>query len=124
MDLFLDVNKKVWNIGSLQIPVIEDVPMKDLEWFTEKSIEAEKLKNNPEASITDGLRFDEEWWSKICELGLGKSKKEIVDTGISPRQFRMLMQEVFTFLTVICTIEEAKLLGIYEVETKSKEKKR
>ena len=34
--VFLDVNKKVWIIKDLEIPVIEDIPMKDMKWFREK----------------------------------------------------------------------------------------
>ena len=35
--VFLDLNKKVWIIKDLEIPVIEDVPMKDLKWFKENN---------------------------------------------------------------------------------------
>ena len=34
--VFLDVDKKVWIIKDLEIPVIEDIPMKDMKWFREK----------------------------------------------------------------------------------------
>lgn len=123
MELFLNTNKKVWVIKDLEIPVIEDVPMKDLLWFRNKSKEAENLKNSDKTSITDGLKFDEEWWEKTCELGLGKTMQEIIDTGVSEKSFRSLMAEVFNFLTVLCTIEEAEQSGIYDQEMKKKENK-
>jgi len=123
VELFLNLEKKVWVIKDLEIPVIENVPMKDLLWFRNKSKEAEKLKSSEEATIADGLEFDEEWWEKTCELGLGKTMEEILDTGISEKQFRSLMQEVFNFLTVLCSIDEAKQSGIYDQETTKQENK-
>jgi len=123
MDLFLNVDKKKWVIKDLELPVIEDVPMKDLKWFRDKTMEAEELKNDPKATVTDGIKFDEAWWEKTCELGLGKTKDEILESGISERQFRNLMAEVYHFLSVIGTIEEAKQLGLYAAETKKKDSK-
>jgi len=123
MDLFLDIKNKVWKIKDIEIPVIEDVPMKDLMWFRIKSKEAETLKNSDKTTVADGLKFDEEWWKKTCELGLGKTMEEILDTGISEKDFRTLMAEVFNFLTVFCTIEEAKQSGLYVQETPKKDKK-
>lgn len=123
VELFLNLEKKVWVIKDLEIPVIENVPMKDLLWFRNKSKELEKLKNKEGVTVTEGLEFDEEWWKKTCELGLGKTMEEIIDTGISEKQFRSLMQEVFNFLTVLCSIDEAKLSGIYDQETTKQENK-
>ena len=123
VDLFLDIKNKVWKIKNIEIPVVEDVPMKELMWFRIKSKEADELKKSEKATISDGLKFDEEWWEKTCELGLGKSMQEVLDTGISEREFRNLMAEVFTFLTVLCTIDEAKQSGIYDQEIQKKEKK-
>ena len=34
--VFLNVDKKVWIIKDLEIPVIEDTPMKDMKWFRDK----------------------------------------------------------------------------------------
>ena len=62
MVLFLNLEKKAWVIKDLEIPVIEDVPMKDLLWFRNQSKEAEKLKNKEDATITEALEFDEIWW--------------------------------------------------------------
>ena len=33
---YLDVEKKVWKIGKLEIPVKEDIPMKEMKWFKDK----------------------------------------------------------------------------------------
>ena len=123
MVLFLNLEKKAWVIKDLEIPVIEDVPMKDLLWFRNQSKEAEKLKNKEDATITEALEFDEIWWEKTCQIGLGKSMEEIIDTGISEKDFRTLMQEVYNFLIVFSTIEEAKQSGIYDQEIQKKESK-
>lgn len=123
MELFLNLDKKTWIIKDLEIPVIEDVPMKDLLWFRNKSKEAEKLKESEDATVADGLKFDEDWWEKTCELGLGKTMEEIIDTGISEKQFRSLMAEVFNFLTVLCSIDEARQSGIYDQKIQKKENK-
>lgn len=123
MVLFLNLEKKAWVIKDLEIPVIEDVPMKDLLWFRNQSKEGEKLKNKEDATITEALEFDEIWWEKTCQIGLGKSMEEIIDTGISEKDFRTLMQEVYNFLIVFSTIEEAKQSGIYDQEIQKKESK-
>lgn len=123
MVLFLNLEKKAWIIKDLKIPVIEDVPMKDLLWFRNQSKEAEKLKNKEDATITEALEFDEIWWEKTCQIGLGKSMEEIIDTGISEKDFRSLMQEVYNFLIVFSTIEEVKQSGMYDQETQKKESK-
>lgn len=123
MVLFLNLKKKAWIIKDLEIPVIEDVPMKDLLWFRNQSKEGEKLKNKEDATITEALEFDEIWWEKTCQIGLGKSMEEIIDTGISEKDFRTLMQEVYNFLIVFSTIEEAKQSGIYDQEIQKKESK-
>ena len=123
MVLFLNLEKKAWVIKDLEIPVIEDVPMKDLLWFRNQSKEAEKLKNKEDATITEALEFDEIWWEKTCQIGLGKSMEEIIDTGISEKDFRSLMQEEYNFLIVFSTIEEVKQSGMYDQETQKKESK-
>ena len=123
MVLFLNLEKKAWIIKDLKIPVIEDVPMKDLLWFRNQSKEGEKIKNNENATITEGLEFDEIWWEKTCQIGLGKSMEEIIDTGISEKDFRSLMQEVYNFLIIFSTIEEVKQSGMYDQETQKKESK-
>lgn len=123
MVLFLNLEKKAWIIKDLKIPVIEDVPMKDLLWFRTQSKEAEKLKNKEDATITEGLEFDEIWWEKTCQIGLGKSMEEIIDTGISEKDFRSLMQEVYNFLIIFSTIEEVKQSGMYDQEIQKKESK-
>ena len=123
MELFLNLKKKAWIIKDLEIPIIEDVPMKDLLWFRNQSKEGEKLKNKEDATITEALEFDEIWWEKTCQIGLGKSMEEIIDTGISEKDFRSLMQEVYNFLIVFSTIEEVKQSGMYDQETQKKESK-
>ncbi len=34
--VFLDTKKNVWVIKNLEVPVIEDVPMKEMKWFRDK----------------------------------------------------------------------------------------
>jgi hypothetical protein len=120
MEFFLDTKEKVWKVGDLTIPVIEDVPMKDLVWFRNATKEIHKKQDSGELTQTEALEFDDIWWDKTCELGLGKSKEEIIDSGISERQFRNLMGEVFHFLTTFGNIEEAKQSGLYDPETQKK----
>jgi len=120
---FLDLKKKKWIIKDLEFPVIEDVPMKDLKWFKEKMIEAEDLAKKGKTGTKEEVAFENEWFNKVCEIGIGKSLEEIEDTGISQPDFRSLMAEVYTFLSVCGTIEGAKQSGLYVQETPKKDKK-
>jgi hypothetical protein len=120
IDKFLDLEKKVWVIKDLVLPVRE-VPMKDLRWFKEKMKEANKLQQSQELTPIQALEFDEEWWEKTCQVGLGKSKTEIEDTGLLEPEFRQLMAEVYHFLVTFGSIEGAKLSGFYDQKTTPKE---
>jgi hypothetical protein len=120
VDFFLDTKEKVWKIKDLIIPVIEDVPMKDLMWFRNATKEIHKKQESGKLTQTEALEFDDEWWEKTCEIGLGKSKDEIIDTGISEREFRNLMAEVFHFLTTFGNVEEAMQSGLYDPEIQKK----
>ena len=120
---FLDTNKKVWIIKDLEIPVIEDVPMKDLKWFKTKMVEAEDLAEQGKSGTKTEIDFENNWFDKVCQVGLGKTLEEIEDTGISQPKFRMLMAEVYTFLSSYGTIEEAKLSGLYDPEIQKKDNK-
>jgi len=119
--VFLDVNKKAWIVKDLEIPVIENVPMKDLMWFREKIKEASKLKENPHVDESDALKFDEDWWDMTCKIGLDKTSEEIIDTGLTPKEFRELMAEVYHFLMTYGTIEEAKLSVLYDPKIQKNE---
>lgn len=121
--LFLDIENKVWKVGKLEIPVIEDVSMKDLKWFRDKTREVEDMREKGTLTTKVGLDIDEEWWKKTCKIGLGKTLDQILDTGISEPKFRMLMAEVFHFLQNFGTVEEAKRSGIYDQEIPIKENK-
>ena len=120
MEFFLDTKENVWKIKDLIVPVIEDVPMKDLMWFRNATKEIHQKQESGKLTQTEALEFDDEWWEKTCEIGLGKSKDEIIDTGISEREFRNLMAEVFHFLTTFGNVEEAKLSGLYDPEIQKK----
>jgi len=114
--VFLDVNKKVWIIKDLEIPVIEDIPMKDMKWFRDKVKWAAEREEKQDITQIEALKVDEEWWEKTCQVGLGKSMDEILDTGISEPDFRELMTEVYTFLSQLGTIEKAKQFALYDPE--------
>lgn len=114
--VFLDINKKVWIIKDLEIPVIEDTPMKDMKWFRDKVKWAAEREEKQDITQTQALSVDEEWWEKTCQVGLGKSMDEILDTGISEPDFRELMTEVYTFLSQLGTIEKAKQFALYDPE--------
>jgi len=114
--VFLDVNKKVWIINDIEIPVIENIPMKDMKWFREKVKWAAEREEKNDITQTEALAVDEEWWEKTCQIGLGKSMDDILDTGISEPDFRELMAEVYNFLAMLGTIERAKLFALYDPE--------
>ena len=119
---FLDLKKKKWIIKDLELPVIEDVPMKDLKWFKEKMIEADEMAKEGKQGTKEEVAFENEWFDNVCKIGLGSSLDEIENSGISTPDFRLLMAEVYTFLSICGTIEGAKQSGLYEVETPKKEK--
>lgn len=120
---FLDIDKKIWKIKSLEVPVKENVPMKELRWFKEKMKEAQKLQEDKTITPLQALEFDEAWWSKTCEIGLGKTKEDIEDTGVSEPEFRLLMAEVYHFLVTFGSLEEAGLSGYFAPKTKDSDSK-
>jgi len=121
--VFLDIEKKAWIIKNLKVPVIEDVPMKDMKWFRDKVKWSAEQEEKGTLSTTEALKVDDEWWAKVAQVGLGLTVDEIQDTGITEPDFRELMAEVYTFLVTCGTIEKAKQFAIYEVETRKKELK-
>jgi len=114
--VFLSVDKKVWIIKDLEIPVIENTPMKDMKWFRDKVKWAAEREEKQDITQTEALSADEQWWEKTCQVGLGKSMEDILDTGISEPDFRELMAEVYTFLATLGTIEKAKQYVLYDPE--------
>jgi len=118
---FLDTNKKVWIIKDLEIPVIENTPMKEMKWFREKVKWAAEREEKGDITQTEALSVDEEWWEKTCQVGLGKSMEDILDTGISEPDFRELMSEVYNFLATLGTIEKAKQYVLYDPEILKKD---
>ena len=121
--VFLDVNKKVWIIKDIEIPVIENIPMKDMKWFRDKVKWAAEREEKNDITKTEALSVDDEWWSKTCLVGLGKSMDDILDTGISEPDFRELMAEVYNFLAQLGTIERAKQFVLYDPEILKKDPK-
>jgi hypothetical protein len=114
--VFLNVDKKAWIIKDLEIPVIENTSMKDMKWFRDKVKWAAEREEKGDITQTEALAADDEWWTKTCDIGLGKSMDDILDTGISEPEFRELMAEVYTFLATLGTIERAKLFALYDPE--------
>ena len=119
--VFLDTNKKVWIIKDLEIPVIENTPMKEMKWFRDKVKWAAEREEKGDITQTQALQVDEEWWEKTCQVGLGKSMDDILDTGISELDFRELMSEVYNFLATLGTIEKAKQYVLYDPEILKKD---
>ena len=117
---FLNVDKKVWVIKDLEIPVIEDTPMKDMKWFRDKVKWAAEREEKGDITSTQALKVDEEWWEKTCQVGLGKSMDDILDSGISEPDFRELMAEVYGFLATLGTIEKARQFVLYDPEIQKK----
>ena len=120
--VFLNVDKKAWIIKDLEIPVIENTSMKDMKWFRDKVKWAAEREEKGDITQTEALAADDEWWTKTCDIGLGKSMDDILDTGISEPEFRELMAEVYTFLATLGTIEKAKLFALYDPEILKREK--
>jgi hypothetical protein len=120
---FLNTDKKAWVIKDLEIPVIENTPMKEMKWFRDKVKWAAEREDAGDITKTEALSVDDEWWGKTCEVGLGKSMDDILDTGISEPDFRELMTEVYNFLANLGTIEKAKLFVLYDPEIQKKDPK-
>ena len=120
---FLNIDKKVWIIKDLEIPVIENTPMKDMKWFRDKVKWAAEREEKGDITQTEALSVDEQWWEKTCQVGLGKSMEDILDIGISEPDFRELMAEVYNFLATLGTIEKAKLSALYDPEIQKKDNK-
>ncbi len=120
--VFLDINKKVWIIKDLEIPVIEDTPMKEMKWFRDKVKWAAEREEKGDITQTEALAVDDEWWERTCQEGLGKSTDDILETGLSEPEFRELMAEVYNFLATLGTIEKAKLFALYDPEILKREK--
>jgi hypothetical protein len=120
---FLDTNKKVWIIKDLEIPVIENTPMKEMKWFRDKVKWAAEREEKGDITTSQALQTDEDWWERTCKVGLDKSMDEILDTGISEPEFRELMSEVYNFLATLGTIERAKQFVLYDPEILKKDVK-
>ena len=121
--VFLDVNKKAWVIKDIEIPVIENISMKEMKWFRDKVKWAAEREDAGDITKTEALAVDDEWWGKTCEVGLGKSMDDILDTGISEPDFRELMAEVYNFLAQLGTIERAKQFVLYDPKILKKDPK-
>ena len=121
--VFLNIDKKAWIIKDLEIPVIENTPMKEMKWFRDKVKWAAEREEKNDITQKQALEVDEEWWEKSCKVGLGKSMEDILDTGISEPDFRELMAEVYNFLASLGTIERAKLFVLYDPEIIKRENK-
>ena len=121
--VYLNIEKKVWAIGNKEYKVIENTSMKDLKWF--KSAYKDIVKKNEDGVLTqsDALQFDEEWWEKLCKVGLSTTVEDVQDSNCTEKQFREFMAELYHFLSIITTIEEAKLSVLYDPTIQKKEEK-
>lgn len=121
--VYLNIEKKVWVIGNKEYKVIENTSMKDLKWF--KSAYKDIVKKNEDGVLTqsDALQFDEEWWEKLCKVGLSSTVEDVQDSNCTEKQFREFMAELYHFLSIITTIEEAKLSVLYDPTIQKKEEK-
>ena len=121
--VFLDIDKKAWIVKDIEIPVIEDIPMKQMKWFRDKVKWTAEREEKGDITQSEALSVDDEWWEKTCQVGLGKSMEDILDTAISEPDFRELMTEVYTFLATLGTIEKAKQFVLYDQEILKKDPK-
>lgn len=121
--VFLDVKDKVWKIKDLEIPVIENIPMKEMLWFREKIKWTSEQEEKGSLTTSEALKVDEEWWDNIAKVGLDTTVEKILDTGISESEFRELMAEVYNFLSQLGTIEKAKQFVLYDPKIQKKDEK-
>ena len=121
--VFLDIKKKMWVIRDLEIPVIENVSMKEMSWFRNKLKDVTKIETEGNITQTEAFAIDDEWWAKTAEVGLGVSVDDILESGCTEPEFRELMAEVYGFLSLSGTIERAKQSALYVVETQKKDSK-
>jgi len=121
--VFLDVKDKVWKIKDLEIPVIENIPMKEMLWFREKIKWTSEQEEKGSLTTSEALKVDEEWWDNIAKVGLDTTIEKILDTGISESEFRELMAEVYNFLSQLGTIEKAKQFVLYDPKIQKKDDK-
>ena len=119
--VFLDVNKKMWVIRELEIPVIENVSMKEMSWFRNKLKDVTKIEQEGNITQTEAFAIDDEWWEKTAQVGLGVSVDDVLESGCTEPEFRELMAEVYAFLATSGTIERAKQSALYAVGTQKKE---
>ena len=119
--VYLNIEKKVWAIGNKEYKVIENTSMKDLKWF--KSAYKDIVKKNEDGTLTqsDALEFDEEWWDRLCKVGLKSTVEDVQDSNCTEKQFREFMAELYHFLSIITTLEEAKLSALYDPKIQKKE---
>lgn len=120
--MFLDLKKKAWVLNDLEVPVIENVTMKDMKWFRDKSKWVAEREEKQDLTQSEAMAEDDEWWEKTCKIGLGITVDEVLETGISEPEFRELMAEVYTFLAMCGTIKRAKLSAIYDPKILEREK--
>ena len=121
--VFLDVKDKIWKIKDLEIPVIENIPMKEMLWFREKIKWTSEQEEKGSLTTSEALKVDEEWWDNIAKVGLDTTIEKILDTGISESEFRELMAEVYNFLSQLGTIERAKQFVLYDPKIQKKDDK-
>lgn len=119
--VFLDVNKKMWVIRELEIPVIENVSMKEMSWFRNKLKDVTKIEQEGNITQTEAFAIDDEWWGKTAEVGLGISVDDVLESGCTEPEFRELMAEVYAFLALSGTVDRAKQSALYAVEIQKKE---
>ena len=121
--VYLNIEKKAWVIGNKEFAVIENTSMKDLKWF--KSAYKDIVKKNEDGLLTqsDALEFDEEWWDRLCKVGLKSTVEDVQDSNCTEKQFREFMAELYHFLSIITTIEEAKLSALYDPKIQKNEDK-
>lgn len=121
--VFLNIEKKVWVIGNKEFTVIENVPMDDLKWF--RAAYKDIVKKNESGDLTqlEALEFDDEWWARLCKVGLNTTVDDVTSSKCTDRDFRDFMSELYHFLVTITTVEEAKLSVLYGREIQKKEEK-
>jgi len=118
---FLDTKKGKWIIGSLELPVRENIPMEETKWFRDNLKSKTKDLKDGKLTDMDVAQFENEWDDNVAKIILGTTTEELELSGISDAQYREVLAEAFTFLKAFGTIAKAKQSGIYDPQTEDKE---
>jgi len=120
---FMNVEKGIWVIGKLELPIKQNIPMSDTSWFRTQLKEKGDKQLKGTLGDTEVALFEMEWDEHVATIILGTTTKALEQSGISDAEFKEVLAEAYIFLKAFGTIEKAKQSGIYGQQTKEPDKK-